>query len=101
MLQALEILCWIAAVLVFIWLPVATYHSYLYWQYCKHSFLSARCPYVTILLMISSIYIVLHRMIEALIAFDYLPDLWELTTPHTWTQFIAFDTLLLYKLCLC
>ena len=95
----LETVFWLIVVWDAIWIPLTTYHFYIYWKYRHNPFISNRFPKATLYLIIINILIVVHRFINALIGLCYIPQIWEISVPFTFTQFFPFFTLVVYKLC--
>ena len=95
----LIIVGWCGVVYSALWMCLVTYHCYLYYLQRRNPFFATRLPNATLFLIVIMFYMVIQRMLGALISMNYLDDKyqWELTTVHEFTQFFIFLTILNYK----
>ena len=92
-----EVVAWFFIIYDLIWIPIVSYHLYLYYLYRNHSFFKPRVSKVTIIFVVLLIINLLHRAVDALIGIGILANNWIIGTLYAYVQLFPLFAAYLYK----
>lgn len=81
-----------------LWTPYTMfYHFYLYYKRRTVRFFAARMPWTTMLFAVYLFFLIIHRVLFALMTFEYIEQSWFIDVFLTYTVFYATLPLAIYK----